>query len=167
MNRKVLLFIFVSAILFAVGIMFAPLVFAQAPDTRIDLDPFITSVMPYLLALFGTIISAAIGFATLKLQQWTGINVEAKHREALQSALTNGALNMVAKVTPKGVTIDVGNAAIADGVEYVLKSVPDAVQYFGLTPARVQEMLAPKIAAVAVAAPTEKTVNVTNVTGTK
>lgn len=133
--------------LLAVAVLAYPYA-AQAqvtPNTSIDLDPFIAEVMPYLLALFGAVITAAVAWTTKKLNDWTGINIEAKHREALQSALLNGARAIMVKYTPQGMKIDIANAPIREGVEFVLSSVPDAVKYFGLTPDEIEKHLMPKL----------------------
>lgn len=121
-------------------------VFAQ--ETTIDLDPFISEVASYVLVLVSAVIGLAVSYAVALLRRWTGINIEAKHRDALQSALLNGARKAITKITPSGVKIDVKNAVIADGVDYVLKSVPDALEYFDLTPERVREMIEAKLPAV-------------------
>lgn len=121
---------------------------AVVTDSRVSFDPFIAEVLPYLLALFSAIITAAIAWATKKLTDWTGINIEAKHREALQSALLNGARATLARHTPHNVVLDMKSVPIKEGVEFVLNSVPDAVRYFGLSPDDIEKHLTPKLVAL-------------------
>lgn len=122
---------------------------ALAQDTAIDLDGFLGSMRPYLEEIVALLITAAVGYAVKLLRDKTGIDVEARHREALQSALSNGARKVLAKVVPEktGIKIEVGNQTIADGVEYVLKSVPDALNYLGLSKEDVKRMLEPHLIA--------------------
>lgn len=117
---------------------------AQAADTTVTLDGFLGWLRPYLLEAVSLLIGALLLWATKRLHDWTGISIEARHREALQSALTNGAALALAKL-PKGGAIDVRSQPVAVAVQYVLESVPDAVGYFGLTPKRVTELLVPKL----------------------
>lgn len=148
MFRKVFAFIVLSFI----AVLIAPLIaIAQevaAKPTAIHFDSLIAEVTPYLLAFFGAVITAAITWATKKLSDWTGITIEANHREALQSALLNGARYAIAKTTPTGVMVDLRNTTLASGVQFVVDSVPDAVAYFGLTPEDIERHLAPKVSAI-------------------
>lgn len=132
-------------VLFATGAVGVAL--AQDGDTMVDFDPFIAEIMPYVLTLLSVVASAAIAWVTMLIQRYTGITIEARHREALQSALLNGARAAITKVTPSGVKIDVKNATIADGIEYVLKSVPDALKYFELDEVDLARMIEAKLPA--------------------
>jgi len=80
--------------------------------------------------------------------RWTGITIEANHREALKSALMNGTRYAIAKATPTGIMVDLRNSTLASGVQFVLDSVPDAVAYFGLTAEDIERHLAPKVSAI-------------------
>ncbi|MGP3699890.1 hypothetical protein ACTVZP_22055, partial [Rhodobacter sp. NSM] len=76
---------------------------------------------PSLLDLAGVALTALIGFATVRFQHWTGIQIEARHREALHSAIMTAARLAVArKLAPDAATDFVSS--------YVQKSVPDALQ---------------------------------------
>jgi hypothetical protein len=125
--------------------------FAQAvasPATTVNFDPFIAEIMPYVLALASAVIAAGVAWITRKVHQWTGINIEAKHREALQSALTNGARAAIGRYTPGGVAFDMKSVPIKLGVDFVLHSVPDAVKHFGLSEADIEKHLMPKLVAM-------------------
>lgn len=70
------------------------------------------------------IIATALGGALLWLCLWAkrrfGIDIEAKHRDALQSALMNGILLALSK--------NLGtNSAVAAALDYARRSVPDAI----------------------------------------
>lgn len=66
-------------------------------------------------------ITGFIGWGASMIKSRFGIEVEARHREALQSALLNGAKLAIGK----GLT---GPAAVAIAVDYARTSVPDAVK---------------------------------------
>lgn len=119
---------------------------ALAQDTIVDTAGFFGWLRPYVVELVGLVIAAAITWATKKFHDLTGIQIEAKHREALQSALRNGA-NLALDKLPSGGTIDVRSAPVAAAIRYVLESVPDAVKYFELTPDKIADLLKPKLVA--------------------
>lgn len=89
-----------------------------AASTGSDL---LTALTPSLLDLAGVALTALIGLATVRFQRWTGIQIEARHREALHSAIMTAARVAVArKLAPDAATQFVSS--------YVRNSVPDALQ---------------------------------------
>lgn len=89
----------------------------------------------------------------------TGYDIEAHHREAFQTALTNGAGLVIQRggELAAGVSIDVKNPAIRDAILYVNQAAPDAVKYFGITPNAIAEKLNAKLGVVT--GPTAITIN--------
>lgn len=88
------------------------------------LDIINTLIAPYLPDLIWAAITALIGYAVTLIKAKTGIEIEAKHREALHSAMTTGALLALAKL---GIGAD--KAALAESaVDYAKTSVPDAIK---------------------------------------
>ncbi|WP_414973757.1 hypothetical protein [Cereibacter sphaeroides] len=69
------------------------------------------------------VISPALmaGLATVRFQRWTGIQIEARHREALHSAIMTAARVAVAR----GLTREVATEFVA---AYVHASVPEAMK---------------------------------------
>lgn len=63
------------------------------------------------------LIVALVGALIELVRRYTGISIEAKHREALQSALQNGARLLIDKAFNRDHAID-----------YVIASVPDALK---------------------------------------
>lgn len=97
-----------------------------------------------LLPILSMVITLIVGWAAYQLQRWTGISIEARHREALQSALENGALYAVNLLLNKGQKVTLERAAeIAAG--YVRQSVPDALQYFQIGSVTLRDLLIPKV----------------------
>uniref|UniRef100_UPI0035B23C7B hypothetical protein n=1 Tax=Paenirhodobacter enshiensis TaxID=1105367 RepID=UPI0035B23C7B len=87
------------------------------------LDIINTILAPYLPDLIGAAVTALIGYAVALVRAKFGIEIEARNREALHSALTTGALLGLAKL---GVTASKDEVA-ATSVAYVKASVPGAL----------------------------------------
>ena len=106
-----------------------------------DLVPILMPVIIVIVTGLATLASAAL----VKLMRKLGLDEEALNREALQSALTNAAMLAIAR----GVKLQPGvmPTVPAVAIEYVLRSTPDAVAKFGLTPERIADMIVPKIVA--------------------
>ncbi|MEA5162604.1 hypothetical protein U5903_17640 [Cereibacter johrii] len=100
------------------AMIIAMLALPAAASTGSDL---LTALAPSLLDLAGVVLTALIGFATLRFQRWTGIQIEARHREALHSAIMTAARVAVAR----GLTRDVATEFVS---AYVRASVPDALK---------------------------------------
>lgn len=129
-------------------IMLATPAFAsEAADTYISLGGLIDSIRPIILELAGVIVAALIGYVSVTLNRALGINIEAKHRDALQSALVNGIGAGIAKLRAPAdnIGVDVKSEVIADGIRYVKGSVPDAIRFFGLTDERLRDLIEAKL----------------------
>ena len=88
--------------------------------------------------LFNFLIVGLLAVISTMAHRWFGISIEGKHRDALQSALANGARLLL----QPGGTID-------DAIEYVLQSVPDALKRFGKSsPDDIRTLLEPHILAL-------------------
>lgn len=83
-----------------------------------------------------------------------GLDIEARHREAFQTALTQAAGLLIGRVGSGALAagLPVDSSGIAEGVTYVQQAVPDAVARFGLEPDAIAEKLTAKIGVVAAAA---------------
>lgn len=107
--------ILVSAVLFA----------ALALPAAAASGELLTALTPSLLDLSGAVLTFVISAAALRFQRWTGIQIEARHREALHSALMTAARLAVSR----GLTQEAGTSFVTS---YVQASVPDALR--GLAP---------------------------------
>ncbi|MFC5423820.1 hypothetical protein ACFPOB_30315 [Bosea eneae] len=76
--------------------------------------------------------AVVVGLLGSALYRFFGVSLEARHREALHSALTTGAglaLSMIAELIAKGLKPDEARSvALQTGVDYVRQSVPDALK---------------------------------------
>lgn len=97
-----------------------------------------------LLPLVSLAITALVAWATMMLQRWTGIQIEARHREALQSALENGARYAINLLRQRGEPITLEKTAEI-GAAYVRQSVPDALGYFKIGNVSLRDLMIPKV----------------------
>lgn len=91
------------------------------------LDQILAALLPHLLEIAALALTALIGWAAQRFNAWTGIQIEARHRDALHLAIMTG----IRRALDAGQSHDV---AIDAAVEYAKKSVPDAIR--ALKPAR-------------------------------
>jgi hypothetical protein len=133
--------------LLTLGLMVAATAAMADENTTVNLAPFWSSLLEYLVPVIGVLITALVAWAATLFQRLTGVNIDAKHRAALQSALETGVNYGLAKAgdKAKNLTVDVRSAIVADAITWVEKSVPDAVKHFGITPETVAEMAAAKL----------------------
>lgn len=111
-------------------------------------DQILGQVLAILIPL---IVTALLGWIAILYTRVTGKELEAKHRQALQSALDNGirwAINQLldGKLNPDGtVPKDQKAAVIATAQQYVTTSVPDAVKKFQITQPTMEKLLTAKL----------------------
>lgn len=84
------------------------------------MQTIIDAAMPHILEIFGVLLTGVITWAANTARQKWGIEIEARHRDALHSALMTGArLAAANKLT--------GQTAVNMVLDYVAQSVPDAL----------------------------------------
>lgn len=134
-----------AAVVFIIAVMFAGAALAQ--DTALRLDNLLAPWMEMLASAVSIIIAGAVIYVSTWVRAKFGIDIEARHREALQTALDNGAGLVLSKVKSGllGKTIDVGHPLILDAIQYVNGAAPDAVRNFGLGADDLAEKLVAKI----------------------
>lgn len=121
---------------------------ASPGDTMVDVNSWYALLQPYLTMLATTLITAAVGLITAKLNEWFGLKKEGELRDSLQAALTNAAGLLIqeigaASATMKG--LNVGNSTVAKALDYVQKAAPDAIKYFDLTPESLVKKIEAKL----------------------
>lgn len=119
--------------------------------TAVDVGGIYGGFRPYIVDIVGSLITLGVGWLLVLLKSKFNLDIDASHRDALQSALTNGAglaLNKLGN-SLQGKSIEVGNPAVASAVNLVLKSAPDALAHFGITPQSVAEKIVAKLPQVA------------------
>ena len=78
------------------------------------------AVLPALVTLFGTVLTIILNQAAKVARERWGVEIEARHREALQSAVMSG----LQAALLKGLA---GRAAVDAALDHVAVSVPDAL----------------------------------------
>lgn len=100
----------------------------------------LAALKPYLIELIGIAVTILIAQITLIAKRKWGIDIEARHRDALHAALTTGAqLALDRKLSAK--------AAIDLAVAYARQSVPDAIKALKPDPDLLEHIARAKIAA--------------------
>lgn len=109
-------------------------------------------ILPVVATLITILVPVAIA-ALFKLMSKWGLDIEASHRDALQSALHNAAMLAISKAGAKAFAsgINARNLVTNDALHYLNNSVPDAIKAFGLSESQMAELMTPHIAAAAVA----------------
>jgi uncharacterized membrane protein len=135
---------------FSRGLAAAFFVFVSAPafaQTEVAVEGIYNVLQPYLLAVVSVIATAIVGWLAELMRRKFNLDIDAAHREALQTALTNGAGLLIGKAgsAVAGKKLDLKSVALAEAVNYVLQAVPDAIRYFGITPEAVAEKLQAKL----------------------
>lgn len=106
------------------------------------MQSIITAASPYILELLGVLLTGIIGWAAAAVRKKWGIEIEARHREAMHSALLTGAqLAMKNELT--------GKAAIDLVLRYIKQSVPDAIGSLKPSPDVLTDLAKAKIEQVA------------------
>jgi len=94
------------------------------------------ALLPVFATFATAIIPLLIAYISSRIHLWTGMEIEARHREALQSALANAARIVAAGASKQA------------GIDYVLASVPDALKALNAdNQNRIDKLLEPHLAA--------------------
>lgn len=85
------------------------------------LHDILEALTPLLIDLLALLLSLAIGWLSLQAHRYLGVQVEARHREALHSAIMTGIRRNLAGDLSR-------EQIIQEALRYVRTSVPDAVR---------------------------------------
>jgi hypothetical protein len=124
---------------------------AQAPNTQVNALGLYEIVAPYVFMLVSAVVVGLLTWITNLVKQWTGIQIQAKHREAIHSAAMTGVAAGLARARVKAseVTFDVKSVVIKEAVDWAYKSVPDALKALGVGPDKLAELAASKLTLLA------------------
>lgn len=124
---------------FLLVLLLPVLVLAQdEPSTVVDLGPVIDTLVAFAVAALTALASYGVHYLRRKL----GIELDDAARNALNNALYRGieyAAGFAGGLIPRN--IDARNALIAEASNYVIRSTPDALARFGITPERLRELI--------------------------
>lgn len=122
--------------------------FAQ---TEVGASGIYNVLQPYLVAIVSVLAAAIAGWLAELLRRKFNLDIDAAHRDALQTAIANGAGLLIGKAASSlaDKKLDLKSVALAEAVNYVLQAVPDAIRHFGITPEAVAEKIRAKLPQVA------------------
>lgn len=109
------------------------------------LDTLLTTAEPLLLEAISLLVGAFLAYVANLIRQRTGLEIEARHREALHSAIMTGVATALRDGPGAG-----RDAIIDQAITYARQSVPDAIKRLRPT-AGVLERIADRYAGDALA----------------
>ena len=101
-------------------------------------------VQPIIVDLLLTLILAIIAWLMRKLPERWRLDIEARHREALHKALDTG-IGLAIDTMQKYPTIAAPDMAIGTVLDYVERSVPDALRRLAPSRAHLEDMARAKL----------------------
>ncbi len=145
---------FFKVVLLIAAVIVAPAV-AVAAEVNVG-QALNGSLQEIINATITGLIAVLVGWVAIVLKNKFNIDIEARHREALTAFLQRQASSLVAagSVKLEGVKVEVKSEALAAAANSALAAIPSALAFFGLTPARIQDMIVdmvPKQPAIAAA----------------
>ena len=124
-------------------------------NTTVELGATLTGqIRDIMVTVIAGVSTAFLAWVSYWLKAKFGIDIESKHREALQSFINRQASALLAMgaVKLEGVKLDVKSEAVASLARMAFTAIPDAMKYFGLSPDVIGQMivdLIPKQPAIA------------------
>lgn len=125
------------------------------PNTTVEIGSTLAGQLrDIMVTVVAGVTTAFLAWVSYWVKQKFGIDIEARHREALTAFLNRQASALIAMgaVKLEGIKVDVKSEAVASLARMALTAVPDAMKFFNLTPQIVGDMivdLIPKQPAVA------------------
>lgn len=130
---------------------------AQAGETSVALGPLWEALSPYLADALAAIATALLGMIYAWVRAKFGMDIEARHREALHSAVVTGINLGMAKAGARfaGRHLQAGSPAVTEAMAWVARSVPDALAHFGVSPEGLEKLVLAKAQQLLGAAPAD------------
>lgn len=127
---------------------------AFAQDTRVSVGPFYDLVAPYVFMAVSGAVVGLLTWGTRIFKNWAGIQIEARHREALHSAVMTGVSAALARgqLRASEISIDVKSQIVKEAIDWAQASVPDALKFIGVTPEALAELAMSKLTLLATGA---------------
>ena len=103
------------------------------------MEQALQELLPAITAVVMAVVTGLLSLLTAWLREKFKIEIEARHRQALHSALETGVNRVLDKLThlPQVTRAD---AAVAEAVAYVEKSVPDAIKALAPSKEHLRDM---------------------------
>lgn len=158
---KVILRLIVVSAIFAIVLLALPLNLAFAQDTTVVAPagssttvvtggPLWAFIQPYLEIVVSAVITALIALIATVMQRTFNVTLTADNRNALHSAAVSGVNMALSKLGTKvqDLQFDTKSAVVAQAIDYIETSVPDALNHFGVTPQFLEDLVESKLGAL-------------------
>jgi hypothetical protein len=106
-------------------------------------DTLLSALAPHMMELLGLLVAAIIAAAAARFCAWTGIEIEARHRDALHRAIMSGLRAAMAR---RNGTTDA--LVIEEAIAHAQTSVPDALRALRPDPGTLQRIAAARLAEI-------------------
>lgn len=120
---------------------------ATAANT-VDFGPLLNTG----IGLIEAAIVAVLGFVSLYIKRKWGLDTDLKHNAVLNDALDAAAHLAIARLGPKS-RVEISNDLVRLGARYAATGAPQALAYFGITDARLEQMIEARLAKLLPPAP--------------
>lgn len=105
-------------------------------------------IMPILLSellmpVISFIMAAIVAWAAKLWRDFTGAEIEARHRDAFQTSLENAARLLIMRYGPILPGKEIPRGLLNEGLNYVKTGSPDAIKHFGVRDDTIVERLIP------------------------
>lgn len=120
------------------------LAIVAAPAWAADTSVSYAWAIDLAVALVLPIVAALGGWLVVRIDKMLGLNIDAKHREALTQALEKAiafGVQAAADAGKRNATIDMKSVALKEAVDYAGRAVPDALKHFGVGPDRLVDLV--------------------------
>lgn len=121
---------------------------AAATPTMVNLGDVFRDFRDTIVTLIGAVVALIVGVIAAAVRKSTGLSIDAKMRESLQSAAMNGVhfgLDRVQDIADR-TSIDVKSRIIAEGVQYIRQYAPKAIAHFKLGEGDLEAIARAKLA---------------------
>ena len=112
---------------------------ADAQGYAIDTGPLVASVLPLLEAALFAVVTVATGWLSRKANQYLGVQLDAKHRAALNEGAAS-LINQILVYATQGAsrTYYTKSQILSLVASGLITKFPDAIKHFGLTSKEVE-----------------------------
>lgn len=107
------------------------------------MEDALRELLPAITAVAMTIITGLLAWVSAWLNARFKIEIEARHREALHSALETGVVRVIDRLIASP-AVSYADANISDALEYAERSVPDAIKALAPTKEQLRDMAVAK-----------------------
>ena len=106
-------------------------------------DALIAALAPHMMELIGAVVALALTAAAARFRAWTGIEIEARHREALHRAIMSGLQAAIARQGGKATEM-----VIEEAIAHAQTSVPDALRALRPDAGTLRRIVAARLAEI-------------------